>query len=338
MKIAMIFPGYSSQFVGMAKELYDEYRIVQEYFEEASNCLPTNFVKLCFASSDAELARMEFAYPATFLVSCAIVSLLKEQGIIPDAVAGYNQGEFAAMFAANCITFPDGLYLLTKYSSFYQEALADMDAAIVRIQGLTTRDLRDLCLKAKTDGDVPAIAIYLTENLHLVSGKSESIEKLRDLILETSPHTKIDHVGLEVGLHSPLMNGVETQFKIYLEKVDFKDTQIPVIAGIDGRALQEGSQLKELIMRHINSPVIWTQVVDILAQYDVIIEIGPGSKLSEMIKNTYPEKQVLSINKKADIEQLKELMPKPASGSDEDAADNNEAKDATKKTTDEDPQ
>jgi [acyl-carrier-protein] S-malonyltransferase len=74
MKVAMLFPGYSSQFVGMGKELYDEYRVVQEFFEEASNCLNLNFVKLCFASSDAELSKVHKAYPAMFLVSTSIAA------------------------------------------------------------------------------------------------------------------------------------------------------------------------------------------------------------------------------------------------------------------------
>ncbi len=83
MKIALLFPGYGSQFVGMAKELYNENRIVQEYFDEASNCLDTNFLKLCFASSEIEIGMMSHAYTSIFLVSSAIYALLKE--------AVYNQ-------------------------------------------------------------------------------------------------------------------------------------------------------------------------------------------------------------------------------------------------------
>ena len=105
MNIALLFPGYGSQYVGMAKDLYDESRTIQEYFEEAGNCLPINFVKLCFASSDTELSRMEHAYSATFLVSCAIHALLKEEGIKADVVAGYNLGEYTALYAATALVF-----------------------------------------------------------------------------------------------------------------------------------------------------------------------------------------------------------------------------------------
>ncbi len=93
MKKVILFPGYGSQYVGMAKELYDESRIMQEYFEEAANCLDTNFVKLCFASSDADVTQAPAAYTSIFLVSCSIYSLIKDRGIVADLVTGYNTGE-----------------------------------------------------------------------------------------------------------------------------------------------------------------------------------------------------------------------------------------------------
>jgi len=121
MKVALLFPGYGSQYVGMGKEVYDEYRIVQEYFEEASNCLNVNFVKLCFASSDTEIGVAASAYTSIFLVSSALYAIIKQEGIVPALVAGYNIGEYSSLFAAGSITFPDGLYLLNKLALFHQE-------------------------------------------------------------------------------------------------------------------------------------------------------------------------------------------------------------------------
>src|SRR5437016_3408870 len=100
MKIGMLFPGYGSQFVGMGKELYDNSRIIQEYYEEASNCLNVNFVKLCFASSDAELSKLTSAYPALFLASTATAAFIKEIGINIDLIAGHGLGEYSALCTA----------------------------------------------------------------------------------------------------------------------------------------------------------------------------------------------------------------------------------------------
>src|SRR5579871_2515072 len=145
MKIALLFPGYGSQFVGMGKDLYDEYRVVQEYFEEASSCLDINFVKLCFASSDAELGKMANAYTSLFLMGACAYAILKEAGIEPDIVAGYNNGESAALFAAGCFSLPDGLYLLNKYCSFYQEFADQHDVDTLHVTGIETAQLEKMC-------------------------------------------------------------------------------------------------------------------------------------------------------------------------------------------------
>ena len=114
-KVGIVFSGFGGQFVGMAKGVYDGSRLVQEYFEEAYNCLDVNFVKLCFASSEAELAKIYNAYLAIFLADISLYTLLDELGIKPDVVAGHGMGRYAAIFVAGGFTLPDALYLLNKY-------------------------------------------------------------------------------------------------------------------------------------------------------------------------------------------------------------------------------
>src|SRR5438132_11488028 len=160
MKIALLFPGYGSQFVGMGKELYDEYRVVQEYFEEAGHVLNNNFVKLCFASSDVELSELVNAYTSLFLVGACVYAVLKEHGIEPDVVAGYNNGESAALFAAGCFSLPDGLYLLNKFCSFYQEIVDGMEVDAMHVTGVTTTELEAICKKVSDDEHKVFIAIY----------------------------------------------------------------------------------------------------------------------------------------------------------------------------------
>jgi [acyl-carrier-protein] S-malonyltransferase len=305
MKIALLFPGYGSQFVGMGKELYDEYRIVQEYFEEASNCLNSNFVKLCFASSDVELSKMVHAYTSLFLVGCATYAVLKEQGIEPDVVAGYNNGESAALFAAGCFSLPDGLYLLNKFCSFYQEIVDEMEVDAMHITGIATAQLESACKKISDDKNKIFIAIYNSPTDHIVAGNRVSLGQLQDVI-DGSGQT--EYVGVEIGLHSSLMNSVVDLFKNYLEKVDFKDLKIPLLSCIDGAMITMGADTKERFISHINSPLEFNQVIRALAEYDCIIVASPGDDLCEMVQQQYPEKIVVSIAKKADIDTLKEII------------------------------
>lgn len=306
-KIAMVFPGYGSQHVGMGKDFYDDSRIVQEYFEEAGNCLPINFVKLCFASSESELSRMENAYTANFLVSSAIHALLKQEGINADIVAGYNLGEYAAMYAAGAFTFPDGLYLLHKYAMIYQEALASMDVGALKIEGVTTTQLTTICKNASNADEYASIALYTTATDHIVTGNAQAVAAVRGEVAE-DPDADEEDVSISIGLHSSLMAPIADKFVPYLEKVDFKTLTVPMICSADICHIQTSEQVRARIIEHITTPVKWTKVMESLASYDVFIEIGPGTMLSSLAKAQYPDKIIMSINKRSDIIDLKKIL------------------------------
>ncbi len=308
MKIGMVFPGYGSQFVGMGKELYDESRVMQEYFEEASNCLNINFVKLCFAASDAELARMENAYTALFLVSSAIGSLLKKEvGITPHIVTGYNTGEYAAMHTAGCFSFPDGLYLLSKFYTFYQELLTTGEFAGIKIVGLSAQEVRDVCLQATTQEYMATIAAYDSPVRHTVMGHVRAITAIQERLAEVSK-VEVDDEPVEAGLHSSIMDPVALQLKLYLEKVDFKTLEVPLITNADAKEVTDGSAVKTALIKQIHSPILWLTSMSRLIECDVIVEVGPGTSLTRLLQSYYPEKKCIAINKKSDIQDLTALM------------------------------
>ncbi len=310
MKIAMMFPGYQSQFVGMGKELYDEHRVIQELFEQASSCLDINFVKLCFASSDSELSQARNAYTSTFLVSASLAALLKEKGVTPDVVAGFNQGAYAALFSADGLSLPDGLYLLNKFATFYDEAMKDMKVSAIHVSGVEDAQIKEICLKASTDDEKAFISIHETPTQYIVAGHTPAVERVRDMVSALSDEKKIsiEPVDLAVGLHSELVNPVIDQFKMYLNKVDFHDLSVPLIEAVSGKKLTSGADVRELVLQRMNSSLLWPAVMKELAQYDLIIEIGPGTTLSTWFKQLYPDKNVVAVNKPEDVEKVIALV------------------------------
>jgi [acyl-carrier-protein] S-malonyltransferase len=310
MKIGMLFPGYGSQSVGMGKELYDDSRIMQEYFEEAANCLPINFVKLCFASSDTEISYMNHAYPALFLVSLSIYSILKEAGIKPDFVAGYDTGVYAALFAAEGLSLPDGLYLLNKYALFYQEMLDASPAKFigVRLIGCPTEDIEVLVREATTRNSYARIGIYESPRQHIVTGHEEAVSEISECILE-SRECKSHDLGIERGLHSSFMDPVGDQLKPYLEKVDFKDLAMPLYTSNDVVPISDAQSVKDHVLRYMSAPILMTGIIEHMVEtVDLIVEVGPGSFLTDLIKERYPDKPCISINKPEDIETLKTMV------------------------------
>lgn len=242
MKIGFVFSGYGSQWVGMGKDLYDESRIVQELFEEASSCLDMNFVKLCFASSDAELSKIENAYVAIYVVSTAIAQVLKEAGIVPTQVAGYDIGEYGAITTVDALSIPDALYLLKKYATFYQAFLDEQPVKGLRVSGIDQEVLEKLCKKASKKADFAVISVHESRNTYVVAATYDAGLAVEDALREMSGVTFSD-VSVQGGFHAPVMDGIVKHMKMYLEKVDFKDAQAPFVAAVIGQDLVTGESI-----------------------------------------------------------------------------------------------
>lgn len=308
----MIFPGYGSQFVGMGKDLYDKSRIMQEYFEEAATCLPINFVKLCFASSDIELSYIQHAYPSIFLLSCSLQSILKEAGIVPDIIAGYDTGLFAALFAAQGISFPDGIYLINKYARLYQEMLDKSEQPFnsIRTKKMPTDELEELVRELTTRTNYARIAIYETPTQHIITGHESAIDAIREQLFERKL-AEVQDVGTERGLHAAFMDDVSSQLKPYFEKVDFHDLAMPVYTATDVLPITEKQMVKDHVLRFMSSPMLWSRVIEHMVEnVDLIVEIGPNSVLCKLIKEQYPDSECIAINTQEDVDALKKIVLK----------------------------
>ena len=303
MKVAILFPGYSNQYVGMGKELYDSSRLVQEYFEEASNCLDVNFVKLCFASSDIEMGKMGNAYTSLFLVNNSVYALLKERGITPDIFCGYNDGEFSALCAAGSISFPDGLYLLNKYCVLYQDFFKNSDIAFISLKGKNAQETKQLCTQLQGNNFPIEIGMYLGSLEHVLVGPRESIEQVRVLVVDQKG-VSIDLVDNEQGIHASFAQKLVDEYKMYLEKVDFKDISIAIFSSIIGTEVQSGAIIKDLFLKHMTNSLSFVKVLAHLYLYDVVVLPIKAKKLSKQIQSMYPNMQQVTIQTMSDIELL----------------------------------
>lgn len=306
MKIGMLFPGYGSQFVGMVKELYDNSRIMQEYFEEASTCLGINFVKLCFASSDIELAKIGHAYPALFLASVSTAAMIKDLGLELHYVAGYGIGEYSALCSAGGLNFPDGLYLIKKLAHFYINIRQQLDVKSVVIDGLSARKLNQICKENSSDDCRAHIAIY-EHNNHLVTGHPDAVDAVAECASDCCGG-KIKESESPDGFHTPLLNDLSDQLKIYLTKVDFKDLQIPLITSTDCKEVCLAKKAQDAIMRQIIKPIYWNSVLKQFSDADVLIIPAPAKSLVAEVKAFYPDKIVVGIDNLADLDILKTLL------------------------------
>ena len=141
----------------------------------------------------------------------------------------------------------------------------------------------------------------------MVSGHTAALEALRSE-LSQELDASIVEMPIEFGLHSSIMDPIIQQFAMYLEKVDFKDMLTPLINGIDAATLNYGDQIRLRVIEHMHNAIAWHKVLAELEQFDVVVEVGPGSQLSSMVKAKYPDKLVATINKRSDVDELKKIV------------------------------
>ncbi len=305
-KVGMVFSGYRSEFVGMGKDIYDEYRVVQELFEEASHCLNNNFVKLCFASSDVEIHKIHNAYLSLFLVQASIVTLLMEKGIQPSLVAGVDVGELSAIYAAGGITFVDALYFINKYTHAYQELINDDTYGQMLVIDCSLDVLETLCKHITVGGDFVTISVYQSHNRFILSGTINALNDIKKVIKKSGAIVK--KLKLGSGLHSFIMDDIVKSIKMHLEKIDIKSVQTPFVSAAIGQPLTDGEVILAALMQHIHAPSYFDSVITFFEECDVIIQAGPGDWLLPLFESIFPYKSFYKIENLSDIEKYSDQL------------------------------
>ena len=136
MKIAFIFSGQGSQYIGMGKELYDNIPSCKKIYDKANEVLGFDLKELIFNGDKEELNITENTQPAILTTSIAILQAIKDKGINPDIVAGLSLGEYSALVASEALDFETAVSLVKKRGRFMQEAVPQGIGSMVAVIGL----------------------------------------------------------------------------------------------------------------------------------------------------------------------------------------------------------
>jgi len=293
-----LFPGYGAQYVGMGKEFYDRYRIVQELFEEASNCLGINFVRLCFASSERELAEPLNAYLALFVVHAAIFTVLHEHGIKPSVITGWGVGYSSAHYAAGVINFPDGLYLLSKYITFFGELMKGQQVANVRVNGIT-RDELERYLQDVRLAHAISLGLVRAECDFIVVGVAPAIVRLQEILRKKNIFCA--EVPLAYTLHLLCCDEMARRINVYLEKVDCKAPRYQIIDH-QGKLIGINEEIvKPALTRFMYEPIDVPRTVQHIQACKKLIQIGPSFLTAKIIKKFLPDVCVKTVQQYKDL-------------------------------------
>ena len=279
---AYVFPGQGAQFVGMGKDLYDNYPQAKELFEKANEILGFRITDLMFAGTDEDLKQTKVTQPAVFLHSVIMAKVLGEK-FQPQAVAGHSLGEFSALVAAGALSFDDGLVLVSKRAMAMQKACEKNPSTMAAILNLDDKTVEDVC--ASIEGEVVVAANYNCPGQLVISGSNAGIDKACELLLAKGAKRALK---LPVGgaFHSPLMEPARVELEAAIAGTNFSNPICPVYQNVDAKPYTDAAHIKANLILQLTAPVRWTQTVQNMIAGGVtsFTEVGPGKVLQGLVK------------------------------------------------------
>ncbi|MDP3012761.1 MAG: ACP S-malonyltransferase [Candidatus Subteraquimicrobiales bacterium] len=293
--IALVFPGQGSQYVGMGRDLFENYSKVKELFLRADKILGTDLKDLCFNGPDEKLIITINAQPAIFLVSMAALTLLKNEGIEPEVVAGHSLGEYSALAAAEVFDFNGGLRLVKKRAELMRKMSDTSNAGeMIAVLGLEEEKVNRVVESLRNDGII-TIANYNCPGQVVISGESKVIN-LSIEHFNKAGAKRVVKLAVSGGFHSPLMKKAEDELSLFLSEIPFKKAIYPIVSNYTAEVSMDPDLIKNALKNQIAGSVKWQQSVEKMLEIaDIFIEIGPGKVLSGLIKRISPKSTVLNV-------------------------------------------
>lgn len=303
-KVAFVFPGQGSQYVGMGQDFYNKGAIDSQLYDYAEKSFDFSLKEISFYGPLKELTQTKVTQPAIFVHSVATFEELKSRGYKPDMVAGHSLGEYSALVAAEVISFEDGIKLVKARSEAMQETSEKNPGTMAAIIGLDSNNIENV-LKNLVNLGICVIANYNSPLQIVISGE---INAVQSSMLELKKAGAKLAIELTVGgaFHSPLMEKAKEKLKETLDAVNFKPPKYPVYSNVSGTPTSDPEEIKDRLYKQITSPVLWTQTIENMIKdgADYFLEVGPGKVLQGLIKKINPKVTVKGISNFEELEKF----------------------------------
>lgn len=308
-KVAYVFPGQGAQWVGMGRDLYDNFDSAKVLFKQADEILGFPLSCLCFEGPEEELRLTINAQPALVAVSFACLKATQDVpgGNLPAPafVAGHSLGEYTALAAADVLDFATTVYLAKERGRLMYEAGLRRPGGMVAIMGLDESSLAEVCHETNT-----RIANFNCPGQLVISGAAENLPKATDLAKARGASRTIP-LAVSGAFHSPLMQPAVDGLSEIIATFNFRDPTVPIIANTTAQPLTTAEQVKSELIKQLSNSIQWQRSIEYMIDNGVstFIEIGPGKVLSGLLKRINKNVNTLNIG---DGEAIKSLAnPSP---------------------------
>ena len=281
---AFVFPGQGAQYVGMGKDLYENYSIAKKLFEEANQILGFRITDIMFNGTEEELRQTKITQPAIYLHS-VITAFCMGNEFKPDMVAGHSLGEFSALVAAGALSFEDGLKLVYARAMAMQKACEMAPSTMAAVIALSDGCVIDICQEISQEGNVVVPANFNCPGQIVISGNVEAVNAACKKMKEAGAKRALP-LAVSGAFHSPCMEPARIELQEAINNTMFKMPKCPVYQNVDAKPHTDINEIRNNLIDQLTASVRWTQTVQrmITDGADEFIECGPGKVLQGLIK------------------------------------------------------
>ena len=280
----------------MGKDLFDNFAVSREVFEEADDALGFSLSEMCFNGKAEDLALTANTQPAILTTSIAAFRAMESESYpIPDFVAGHSLGEYSALVAAGALSFSDAVKIVRKRGIYMQEAVPFGVGAMAAILGLPLESVEIACTEA-AEGEICSPANINSPAQIVIAGNAEAIDRAIEILKERGAKRAIK-LNVSAPFHCDLMFPAQEKLAKDLDKINFQDLKIPIIENVSAEANTKGERVTMALTKQVSKPVLWAQSVENLINELVptYIEVGAGKILSGLVRQINRDVRCLNV-------------------------------------------
>jgi [acyl-carrier-protein] S-malonyltransferase len=288
-RLALVFPGQGSQFVGMGLDLCSQYAEARSAFDEADTVLGFELSTLCFEGPEEELDDTINTQPAVLTTSIAALRAmgnLDEVGEV-SSVAGHSLGEYTALVAAGNISFTDALSLVRERGRLMKEAGRRRPGGMAAVLGLSPESVAEACAVAREEtATIVQVANINAPGQVVISGERRGLERAIELTQDQGAR-RVVRLSVSIASHSVLMESASAGLREALNGVEFRETDTAVVGNVVAKPLQDSEAIRDELVGQIVSPVQWVASVTWMIEHGArtFVEIGPKDTLNKLVKH-----------------------------------------------------